>query len=243
MDTFVHILGMKFSSLSFKQTIERIERQVAAPFERSFHLVTGNPEIVVRAQDDPDLRYIMDQADLITPDGIGIILASRWKKRPIIERVSGYDLLIQLLDKGNANSWSFYFLGCDEATSKKAIERILALYPHVKVAGRHHGFFDASEEAQIVEQIEQSQPDFLILALGAPASDHWIHKHRARLAAKVMMGVGGSLDIIAGKVKRAPILWQKLNLEWLYRLLAQPSRWRRQLLLPVFAFRALRERK
>lgn len=116
---------------------------------------------------------------------------------------------------------------------------IARTYPNVAILGRHHGFFQPEEEAKIVEEIRSSAPDFLIVALGSPYAEHWIHKHREILQAKVAIGVGGSLDVIAGKVKRAPQLWQRLHAEWLYRLIQQPSRWRRQLILPRFAMRAL----
>jgi N-acetylglucosaminyldiphosphoundecaprenol N-acetyl-beta-D-mannosaminyltransferase len=244
MNDHVCILGVNFSSLNLKETTDLLEKQIDNPAKWPFQLITANPEIVIKSQEDTELRHIMDQADLITPDGIGIILASRWRKgRGLRERVTGYDILMEMLRRGNERSWSFYLLGSDEETNKTAAERVLAQYPGVKLAGRHHGFFNPSEEAQIVEHIEQTQPDLLIVALGAPAAEKWIHKHRASLKTKLAFGVGGSLDIIGGKVKRAPIFWQKANLEWLYRLLAQPSRWRRQLLLPVFAFKALTERK
>jgi N-acetylglucosaminyldiphosphoundecaprenol N-acetyl-beta-D-mannosaminyltransferase len=244
MNDSVRILGVSFSSLNLKQTAELLGQQIDNPTKWPFQLITANPEIVIRAQEDSELRHIMDKADLITADGIGIILASRWRQgRALSERVTGYDLLLELLHKGNERGWSFYFLGADEETSRKAAERVASLYPNVKLAGRHNGFFNTAEEARIVDEIEQIRPDVLIVALGAPAAEKWIHKHKARLTAKLAFGVGGSLDVIAGKVKRAPVFWQKLNLEWFHRLLSQPSRWRRQLLLPVFAFRALTERK
>ncbi|WP_258171220.1 WecB/TagA/CpsF family glycosyltransferase [Paenibacillus sp. R14(2021)] len=116
---------------------------------------------------------------------------------------------------------------------------IAANYPQVTVAGRQHGFFDASEDERIVSDIQSLRPDLLIVALGAPKAERWIHAYKDRLQATVAMGVGGSLDILAGKVKRAPRLWQQLHAEWLYRLLHQPSRWRRQLILPRFAIRAI----
>jgi N-acetylglucosaminyldiphosphoundecaprenol N-acetyl-beta-D-mannosaminyltransferase len=111
--------------------------------------------------------------------------------------------------------------------------------PNVSILGMHHGFFNSGEEAKIVEDIRSLKPDVLIVALGAPYAERWIHKYRVRLNAKIAIGVGGSLDGIAGKVKRAPEGWQRLNVEWLYRLIKQPSRWRRQLILPRFFIRAL----
>ncbi|WP_235561031.1 WecB/TagA/CpsF family glycosyltransferase [Bacillus sp. FJAT-28004] len=126
-----------------------------------------------------------------------------------------------------------------ELTSKKASEVINMKYPNVSILGRYHGFFDHREEARIVDEITNLSPDVLVVALGAPKAEFWIHKFKNTLNARVAIGVGGSLDTIAGTVKRAPVIWQKTNLEWLYRLIKQPSRWKRQLILPRFAMKAL----
>ncbi|MDQ0888619.1 N-acetylglucosaminyldiphosphoundecaprenol N-acetyl-beta-D-mannosaminyltransferase [Paenibacillus sp. V4I9] len=166
-------------------------------------------------------------------------MVSRLKGNPLPERVTGCDLLFNLLEIGNRKNWSFYLLGANEMTSKKATEVISKRYPNVSVLGRQHGFFDHKDEAQIVDEIATLNPDVLVVALGAPKAEFWIHKFKKKLNVRVAIGVGGSLDIIAGTVKRAPVIWQKLNVEWLYRLINQPSRWRRQLILPRFAMKAL----
>lgn len=160
--------------------------------------------------------------------------------------MTGYDLLLRLLDQGNELGWSFYFLGTDEETNRKAVEEVRRRYPNVRVAGRHHGFFTAAEEPAVVSDISRTKPDFVIVAMGAPYSDKWIYKHKRELVSvKVVFGVGGSLDVIAGKVKPTPAVWKKLHLEWLHRLLTVPvrkgqkSRWRRQSALPVFFYRAI----
>lgn len=207
-----------------------------------YHVITANPEIVMGANQDPQLKKITDEADLITPDGIGIVMASRWKGEPVAERVAGYDLLLKLLEKGNQKAWSFFFLGSSEEVNQLATDRIREKYPNLKIAGRHHGFFKDREE-ELLKEINQAQPQFLIVALGAPRQEQWVYLHKKQLKVKVAIGVGGSLDVIAGKVKRAPVFWQKLNLEWLYRLLSQPSRWKRQLALPHFAIKAFFEAK
>jgi len=240
----VTIMGVPFSKMTMDETIRHLGEIADRPAPPSglYHVVTANPEIVTAANKDPKLMRILHEAGLITPDGIGIVLASRWKKDPVPERVTGYDMLLRLLDAGNRKRWSFYFLGTDEATSRKAVETIAARYPNVRIAGRHNGYFRPEEEPGIVESIAAAAPDFLIVAMGAPAAEFWIWRNKEKLGAKIVMGVGGSLDIIGGKAKRAPELWQRLNIEWLYRLLSQPSRWRRQLVLPVFAMRAFLRR-
>ena len=190
-------------------------------------------------QKDRSLRSIIDEAGLITADGIGIVMVSRLRGGNLPERVTGYDTLLKLLESGNQKKWSFYFLGSDPLTNQKVCEIIGVKYPDLSILGRHHGFFKQSEEDKIVEEIGSLKPDILVVALGAPFAERWIHKYKSKLNAKIAIGVGGSLDVIAGKVKATPESWKRLNLEWLYRLIQQPSRWKRQLILPRFAIRAL----
>lgn len=241
MNNCVSILGISFSKLTLKDTIGLIDRKVSECNRKTFHIITANPEIAIQIQEDPELRNISLEADLITPDGIGIVLASRIKRNPVPERVTGYDLLLEALQLGNQKGWSFYFLGAEETVNQKMSEHVLEHYPNVKIAGRHHGFFNKQEEAQIIEEIERLKPDILIVALGSPFADKWIYKYKSRITAKVTFGVGGSLDVITGKVKRTPEIWKKLNLEWLHRRLIDPSRKARQKKLKVFAYRALIE--
>ena len=201
------------------------------------------------AQTDNAFKQIIDEAQLITPDGIGIVLAAKLQKKQIKERVTGYDLLLRLLEKGNQQQWSFYILGTDEHTNQMAVAQIKRRYPNVKIAGRHHGFFSKDEEPSIINTIKHTNPDVLIMAMGAPYSDKWLDKHKESLSnIKVAFGVGGSLDVIAGKVKETPQIWKSMNLEWLHRLLTVPaakgqkSRWRRQVAIPKFLLAVLRNK-
>lgn len=237
MNNKVEILGVPFSKLTMKETLDLLEKTLQDNRDKPFHLITANPEFVVGAMQEPILEEIAAEADLITPDGIGIVMASRWYGDPVPERVAGYDLLLQLLEEGNRKKWSFYFLGSSEEVSELATDKIKERYPNLILAGRHNGFFK-DKEAEVMAEINAVKPDFLIVALGAPRQEVWIHQKKAFLHTKIAIGVGGSLDVIAGKVKRAPLFWQKLNLEWFYRLISQPSRWKRQLALPKFALKA-----
>ncbi|MGF9701082.1 WecB/TagA/CpsF family glycosyltransferase [Paenibacillus sp. MABNR03] len=245
MSQTTNIMGISFPNVTMDQTVAILSHVVEQRRTELFHVITGNPEIVMSCQKNRTLRAVVDQAGLVTADGAGIVMVSRVRGGQLTERVTGCDLLFRLLEEGNRKRWSFYMLGAEEHVSERALEVIEQNYPNVVVSGRHHGYFSTDEEQQIVEEIRDANPDFLIVALGAPNAEQWIDKYRHQLNARVAIGVGGSLDIVAGKTKRAPALWQKLNLEWLYRLLSQPSRWRRQLILPRFAVRALlfREQK
>jgi len=237
----IKILGVDFSTMNMKETVDAIACEIANDNEKLFHIITGNPEIVLSSQKDNEVKSIINKCDLVTADGVGIVLASKWRRKPLEERVTGFDLLTELLKRGNSEGWSFYFLGAQDETSKLAIEKISKLYPNLKIVGRQHGYFSSSEEEKIILDINNKKPDILVVALGAPRAEKLIYKYKENLSAKIAVGVGGSLDGISGKVKRAPDIWIKLNIEWLYRLICQPSRWKRQLALPIFAYKAFTE--
>ena len=235
------ILGVQFSKLTLPETIELLDIKIEENSAELYHVITANPEIVIEINKDEELKQIAREADLITADGIGIIYASRLLREPITERVTGYDLLIELLKLGEEKELSFYFFGAEEKVNRDVVDFVAQHYPKVRIVGRHNGFFTANEEVEIIEEINAGRPDVLIIALGSPLADKWLYKHKKQLKVKVALGVGGALDVLSGHVKRAPILWQRLNLEWLHRLILHPKRWRRQLKLPVFAVRAIRE--
>ncbi|WP_339280481.1 WecB/TagA/CpsF family glycosyltransferase [Lysinibacillus sp. FSL P2-0066] len=245
MNETVNILDIPFSKLTLNETTTFLTDHIEQD-DKLLHLVTVNPEIAINSEKDELLKKIILDADMITPDGEGIVIASKRIGDPIKERVTGYELLLKLLEKGNHFGWSFYFLGTDESTSYKAVETIKNIYPNIKISGRHHGFFNESEEIQILKEIQKTKPNLLVIALGSPYSDKWIFKYKQQLSnVKVVFGVGGSLDVISGKVKPTPLIWKRLKLEWLFRLIVVPagkgqkSRWRRQLALPKFFYRAI----
>jgi N-acetylglucosaminyldiphosphoundecaprenol N-acetyl-beta-D-mannosaminyltransferase len=234
----VKVLGIPIPKLTLQQAVDLLAEQIGQASDKVYHVITVNPEIVMACREDQGLRQIVDDAGLLTADGIGIVIASGWNGDRLPERVTGFDMMMTLLERGDRQGWSFYLLGADPETNEKAAENIAARYPGVRVAGRQHGFFKPEEEPAILEDIAAANPDVLLVALGVPKAERWIHRYKDRLKTRVAMGVGGSLDVVAGKVKRAPVFWQKIHLEWLYRLMRQPSRWRRQLVLPRFAIRA-----
>ncbi|WP_077330345.1 WecB/TagA/CpsF family glycosyltransferase [Virgibacillus siamensis] len=203
---------------------------------RKCFVVTGNPEIAMRAREDKEYRKAVGAANYVIPDGAGILIAAKYKKQPLKERVAGYDVMRDLLDYANEHRMSCYFLGATEEVNKKAVAEVERQYPHVKIAGRHHGFF-ALDDHSIVEEVRASGADIVFVALGLPRQEIWIAQHFDVFDKGIFMGVGGSIDVIAGEVKRAPDFWIKLNLEWLYRLLKQPFRFKRILKVAEFMLR------
>jgi N-acetylglucosaminyldiphosphoundecaprenol N-acetyl-beta-D-mannosaminyltransferase len=239
MEKYTKVMGVNFPKITLDRTIEILSDVIEEKRSELFHVITVNPEITMACQKDRSLRSIIDEAGLITADGIGIVAVSRLRGGNLPERVTGYDTLLKLLHSGNEKKWSFYILGADPLTNEKVCEVIREKYPDLLILVRHHGFFNQIEEVKIVKEIGNLKPDILVVALGAPYAERWIHKYKSKLNAKMAIGVGGSLDVIAGRVKETPEIWKRLNLEWLYRLIHQPSRWKRQLILPRFAIRAL----
>ncbi|QIZ10619.1 WecB/TagA/CpsF family glycosyltransferase [Priestia megaterium] len=227
----VDILGIDFINKQFNEVVNILNEMIKS--NRKAFIVTANPEIVMYAHEHPDYKKIIQSADMVVPDGYGIILASQILNTPIKERVAGYDLMIRLLELGNENKLKIYLLGGREETNQKAVANINSQFPHVQIVGSHHGFFDW-ENNPITAEIKASSPDLIFVALGFPKQEQWIARNLDQFPKGVCMGVGGSIDVLAGEVQRAPRFWQKMNLEWFYRLISQPSRWRRMLAIPRF---------
>lgn len=199
---------------------------------------TPNSEIILYAYKNPEYADILNGGSLITPDGIGVVYASKILGRPLRERVSGFDLANSLLKKVAPQNKTLYLFGGKPGVAEMASEKIKELYPGIEIVGISDGYFDAEKEKAIIDDINEKHPDILFVCLGFPKQENWISAH-PDLNVKVAMGIGGSLDVFAGEVKRAPEIFQKLGLEWLYRLLKQPSRFIRMLALPKFGFTVL----
>ena len=199
---------------------------------------TPNSEIILHAYKNPDYAEVLNRAGLVTPDGIGVVYASKILKRPLPQRVSGFDLANELLKKAAPLGKTLYLFGGKPGIAERGAEKIKELYPGINIVGISDGYFDEEKEAKIIADINEKHPDILFVCLGFPKQERWIDAH-SDLNAKVAMGIGGSLDVFAGEVKRAPEFFQKFGLEWFYRLIKQPSRFIRMLALPKFGFTVL----
>ncbi|MCJ7856761.1 WecB/TagA/CpsF family glycosyltransferase [Lachnospiraceae bacterium NSJ-143] len=207
------------------------------------HIVcTPNPEIVMEAQKDKVLFGILKAADLVVPDGVGIVWASKFSKNVLKERVSGYDLCLKLFEKMKESNKTVYLFGGAPGVAAEAAKRISLKYKGINVVGYRNGYFSAKDERKIIADIKDVSPDLLLVGLGSPKQEKWIYDNLRFTGAKTAIGVGGSFDVMAGNVKRAPAFYRKFGIEWLYRLIKQPSRFKRMLKLPEFAMLILIKR-
>ncbi|MBT2687095.1 WecB/TagA/CpsF family glycosyltransferase [Bacillus sp. ISL-47] len=236
---FVDILGVPFINTTRSEFVKLLDRHIEKE-EKAF-VVTANPEIVMKAVEEPEYKSLLDRATYITADGIGVVKGAGLLGKPLPERVTGYDTMIDLLTLGNEKKFKIYLLGAQQDTIEKAVANIRATYPNVEIVGSHNGFFDW-DSREIPNEIQEKKPDLVFVALGVPRQEKWIATNISRFEKGVFIGVGGSFDVIAGTVERAPEAWQKANLEWLYRLMKQPSRFGRMMALPRFAVKILTQK-
>lgn len=238
--TSAHILGVRIDALTYDGLLARIADFVASGTPHQ--ICTANPEFVMEAQRNAAFRDVLAQADVVMADGIGLLWAARRVGRPLPQRVTGSDGVPRIVARAAEQGWRVYLLGAAPGVAQRAAEVLLQRHAGLQVAGVYPGSPADAEAPEIIARIRAARPHILLVAYGAPRQDLWIAKHRAALDVPVMMGVGGSLDFIAGVQQRAPAWVQRLNLEWLHRLITQPWRWRRQLDLPRFVWAVLRER-
>lgn len=236
---FVDILGVPFINTTRSEFVKLLDGHIERE-EKAF-VVTANPEIVMKAVEEPEYKGLLDRATYITADGIGVVKGAGLLGKPLPERVTGYDTMMDLLALGNEKKFKIFLLGAQQETIEKAIANIEKDYPNVEIVGSHNGFFDWDSQ-DIPNEIQEKKPDLVFVALGVPRQEKWIATNISRFEKGVFIGVGGSFDVIAGTVERAPEAWQKANVEWLYRLIKQPSRFGRMMALPRFAVKILTQK-
>lgn len=245
----VRIFGVEIQNTRLEDVVLKLEEYLKGESLRTIY--TPNTEIVMAAKEDRELRDLINKGDIVIPDGIGLIYGSRIKKKPLKERVTGFDTSMKLLDIANKNSYSIYLLGGKDGIAKGAAERINRDYPNIKVSGFHHGFFkgshlglqDQPEEERIIEEINNTNPDIIFVGFGFPKQELWIDSNKDRIRGRVIIGNGGVMDILAGNAKRAPEIFIKLGLEWFYRLMQNPSRIKRQMALPMFLINVILDKE
>jgi len=230
----VDILGINIDTYSMQETVEQIRRAVEGRIQ--MRVVTANPEMIYASERNVRLKKLINSADIVTADGIGVVWAARRVGTPVSERVTGIDLVNALFPIAHQGKWRIFFLGGKPGVAEQAANQVI-LKNNGITWDAMHGYFSAEEEPGVLEKIRRFQPDILLVGLGAPRQEYWIAEHPG--LAFVSVGVGGSFDALAGIVVRAPKRIQDLHVEWLYRLWKEPWRWRRQAVLPCFVIKVL----
>lgn len=225
----VRILGVNIDKVTMDQAIEKALSFIN---QEGFHCVfTPNPEIIWAAQKDKGLKNILDNADMLLADGIGVVIASKIIKDPLPERVAGFDFTCKLFEQ---KGLKFYFFGSKPGVADEAAEKVKKKYKNIQIVGTHHGYFKDNDSDEIIKDINQSGANVLLVCLGVPKQEQWIYKNKGKLKPSLCLGVGGTIDGLAEHVKRAPVIFQKLGMEWLYRTICQPSRIARISVIPLF---------
>ncbi len=237
MSDKVNILGVKIDKVSIDEAVERI---ITFTNEDKVHTVfTPNSEIIMSAYRDENMKSILNNASMLTADGIGVVKAAQIVKNPVKGRCAGYDISLKLMERMEKENKSLYLFGSRPEVVKTAYEKLKEKYPALNIAGYSDGYFDEAKEKEIINDINEKNPDVVFVCLGCPKQEKWINDNKDKLSSKVLMGLGGCLDVYAGYVKRAPDIFIKLNLEWFYRLIKEPKRFVRMLDLPRFAMKVI----
>ena len=234
----INILGVAFDALTLGEAEERADALLCSG--AGGYIVTANPEIVLRCREDAAYAAAVNGAALVLADGVGDLCAARILGTPLPGRVAGADLVPRLLARLAERGGSVFLYGARPGVAERAGESLQSACPGLRIAGTENGYI--SDETALLEALEREKPDLLLLGLGAPRQELWMARNRQKINA-VMIGVGGLLDVFAGDIPRAPESWQRLGLEWLYRLLREPRRFKRVIRLPKILLLALRERR
>ena len=239
MSDKIDVLGVRFDNLSMAEALDAAYELQSG--RRSAYVVTPNPEIVMLCRENPAAAEAVNGAALTIPDGIGVIYGAKILKTPLKEKVPGCDFTLNLMKRMAADGRSVFLLGAKPGIAELAAEKLGAQFPGLRFVGTNDGYF--KDDAPVLERINAAAPDLLLVCLGAPKQELWMHENAKKLNVGLMIGAGGSLDVFAGTVQRAPEGWRRAGLEWLYRLLKEPRRIGRMMNLPKFMLKVLFVRK
>lgn len=232
------ILGIRFDDLTREEAAQSGAALLRAP---GFHyVVTPNPEFILAAERDLEFRRVLNEADLVLPDGIGVVYSAKILGTPLKGRVPGIDFAADMLQALNEQGGRLFLLGAKPGVAEEAGARICAQFPNVVLCGFHDGYFD--NDAPVVRMVADAAPDLLFVCLGAPKQEKWMARWGQLTGAKLAIGLGGALDVFAGAVDRAPEGWRNLGLEWAYRLTKEPKRIGRMAKLPLVLTRSVSAR-
>lgn len=240
MELRIEVLGAPVDCVDMKGALAVVDEMIKS--DRQNTIIAINPEKVIKAQTDSHLLAWLKSARLVIPDGIGVVVAARLLRQAQIERVPGAELMPAICAHAVGKGYKLFLYGASPSTVKKAAQTLEETHPGIQIVGYQDGFVTEEDMQTLINMINASGANILFVALGSPKQELWMDKYLSRLPhVRVCQGVGGTFDVIAGTVKRAPKFFINIHCEWLYRLLAQPKRLMRQTALPVFAFKVLRE--
>lgn len=239
MLTTIKILDIPITNINKKTLMEKINDNFREQKGNLF-IVTANPEIIITAKKTPAYKAALLAADYIVPDGIGVMIAAKILRTPLLQKLPGFELMHDFLSYANTNQKSIYFYGAKPGIAKQAALNAVNLYEELTIAGFMDGY--AKKGVKAAREIATTKPDFVFVAMGAPLQEQWIAEFKELFPSSVLIGIGGSLDVLSGTVKRAPHFWTNNNLEWFYRLVTQPARAKRMLKIPLFLMHVVKER-
>ena len=228
----INVMGVDFDSLTLSEAVERAEALMSE--RRAAYVVTPNPEIVMTCWENPDAMAAVQNADLVLPDGVGVVYGATILGTPLKGKLPGIDFATELMRRMASRGGRVYLLGAKPGVAETAGEKMKMQFPGLIICGTHDGYF--KEDEPIIKEINALQPDLLLVCLGAPKQELWMRRNASSLKVGLMAGLGGSLDVFAGTAKRAPVFFQKLGMEWFYRLMKEPWRFKRMMKLPKFLF-------
>ena len=225
----ITILNTTIDNYSTSETLQLIDKAIVE--QKQIHHVVVNAGKIVAMQSDIQLRKSVNESDLINADGQSVVWASKFLKKPLKERVAGIDLMQKLVELAHEKKYKIYFFGAKENVVKEVVDKYSKLFSPNIIAGYRNGYFKKEEETEIAKEISDSGANILFVAISSPTKENFLYENKALLSkVNFIMGVGGSFDVVSGKVKRAPIWMQKHGLEWFYRLVQEPKRmWKRYL--------------
>ncbi len=233
------VLGINVNTENYDELLPKVFERIET--KQKSLIVAINPEKIIKAKEDPALKTLLNNAEFQIPDGIGVILASKIQKGQITSRVTGVDMMMRLCEEAAKRQKPIFLYGGKPGVADKAAEKLKQLYPTILIAGTQDGY--EKDNDKVIAKINEAKPDLLFVAMGSPKQENWINANRDQLHPTIYQGVGGSFDVLAGTVKRAPEAFQKVGMEWFYRLMKEPSRIKRQIALPLFLLEVARHSK
>lgn len=236
------VLTIGIDSVTEEEALHRIVHWVTSPGGKAKHVVTANPEMIMQARCNKQFADVLRRADMVVADGIGVVWAANFLKRPVPQRIAGIDLTRAALNKAAEMGWNVFLLGAQPGVAEEAARRLQKEISALRIVGVQHGYFAQEEIPRILDTIKNSNAHILLVALGVPKQELWIAQQCRNLPVRVAMGVGGAFDVFAGRIQRAPQWTQRIGMEWAYRLMKQPQRIVRLRVLPQFVWHVIKER-